>query len=434
MAELQDIAIVNARLVDPATGRDERGSLLIRSGLIAGVVWGGAPPTVAEGTQLIDAGGLVLAPGLIDLRAFLGEPGAEFRETLGTGSQAAAAGGVTTVVCRPDTDPPIDDPAIIDFIKRRARDKAIVNVLPSAALTKGMLGKEITEFGLLLEAGAVAFGDGAKAVRNPQLLRRAMIYARDFDALLMNHVEDPDLRGSGVMNEGEFASRKGLPGIPHEAETVMLERDIRLARATGSRYHAAMISCAESVELVRRAKASGLRVTCGVSINNLTLNENDVGDYRTFCKVSPPLRHEQERLAMVAALAEGVIDVVVSDHDPQDVETKRQPFAEAADGALGIETLLPAALRMVHAGQIGLATLLASLSARPAGLLGLASGRLAVGAPADLALFDPDAPHVVDKRKLKSRAKNSPFDEAKLEGLVRTTLVAGRVVYHDDAV
>ncbi|MBN9369374.1 MAG: amidohydrolase family protein, partial [Comamonadaceae bacterium] len=329
MAETQDIAIVNARLVDPATGRESAGSVLLRNGTIADVEWGAAPAT-GEGVHRIDAKGLVLAPGLIDLRAFLGEPGAEFRETLGTGSHAAAAGGVTTIVCRPDTDPPIDDPAIIDFLQRRARDKAIVNVLPSAALTKGLEGREITEFGLLLEAGAVAFGDGARALRNPQVMRRAMIYAGNFDALIMNHVEDPELRGSGVMNEGEFASRKGLPGIPPEAETVMLERDLRLARATGARYHAAMISCAESVDLVRRAKQDGARVTCGVSINNLTLNENDVGDYRTFCKVSPPLRTEDERLAIVAALAEGVIDVIVSDHDPQYVETKRQPFAEAA--------------------------------------------------------------------------------------------------------
>ncbi|MBN9458384.1 MAG: dihydroorotase [Bosea sp.] len=428
MAETQDIAIVNARLVDPATGREGAGSVLLRNGTIADVEWGAAPAT-GEGVHRIDAKGLVLAPGLIDLRAFLGEPGAEFRETLGTGSHAAAAGGVTTIVCRPDTDPPIDDPAIIDFLQRRARDKAIVNVLPSAALTKGLEGREITEFGLLLEAGAVAFGDGARALRNPQVMRRAMIYAGNFDALIMNHVEDPELRGSGVMNEGEFASRKGLPGIPPEAETVMLERDLRLARATGARYHATMISCAESVDLVRRAKQDGARVTCGVSINNLTLNENDVGDYRTFCKVSPPLRTEDERLAIVAALAEGVIDVIVSDHDPQDVETKRQPFAEAADGALGIETMLPAALRLVQAGQMTLPRLLAALSSKPAGLLALAGGRFAPGAPADLILLDPEAPFVVDKRKLKSRAKNSPFDEARLQGIVQTTFVGGRVVY-----
>ena len=431
MADTQDIAIVNARLIDPATGREGTGSVLIRDGAIASVEWQNAPATGA-GVRRIDAKGQVLTPGLVDLRAFLGEPGAEFRETLGTGSQAAAAGGVTTVVCRPDTNPVIDDPAIIDFVKRRARDKAVVNVLSCAALTKGLEGKEITEFGLLLEAGAVAFCDGAKGLRNPQVMRRAMIYARNFDALIMNHVEDPDLRGSGVMNDGEFASRKGLPGIPIEAETVMLERDIRLARASGARYHAAMISCAESVELVRRAKQDGVRVTCGVSINNLTLNENDVGEYRTFCKVTPPLRHEDDRLAMVAALAEGVIDVVVSDHDPQDVETKRQPFAECADGALGIETMLSAAQRLVQAGQIGLPQLLAALSARPAALIGLSAGRLAVGAPADLVLFDPEAPFVVDKRKLKSRAKNSPFDEARLEGIVAATFVGGRVAYETE--
>lgn len=428
MADTQDIAIVNARLIDPATGREGAGSVLIRNGTIASVEWQSAPAT-DEGVRRIDAKGQVLTPGLVDLRAFLGEPGAEFRETLGTGSQAAAAGGVTTVVCRPDTNPVIDDPAIIDFVKRRARDKAVVNVLSCAALTKGLEGREITEFGLLLEAGAVAFCDGAKGLRNPQVMRRAMIYARNFDALIMNHVEDPDLRGSGVMNDGEFASRKGLPGIPIEAETVMLERDIRLARASGARYHAAMISCAESVEIVRRAKQDGLRVTCGVSINNLTLNENDVGEYRTFCKVTPPLRHEDDRLAMVAALAEGVIDVVVSDHDPQDVETKRQPFSECADGALGIETMLAAAQRMVQAGQIGLPQLLAALSARPAALIGLSAGRLSVGAPADLVLFDPEAPFVVDKRTLKSRAKNSPFDEARLEGIVAMTFVGGRVAY-----
>lgn len=434
MTQARDLAILDASLVDPASGREGRGSVLVREGTIASVVWGEAAPALPEGAERIEGRGLVLAPGLVDMRAFLGEPGAEFRETLGTGSQAAAAGGVTTVLCRPDTDPPIDDPSVIDFIKRRARDKAIVNVLPSAALTKGLFGKEITEFGLLLEAGAVAFSDGAKAVRNPQVMRRAMIYGRDFDALLINHVEDPELRGDGVMNLGEFASRKGLPGIPVEAETVMLERDIRLARATGARYHAAMISCSDSLELIRRAKADGLAVTCGVSINNLCLNENDVGEYRTFCKVSPPLRHEDERLAMVAGVAEGLIDVIVSDHDPQDVETKRQPFAEAANGALGIETLLSASLRLFHAGQIDLPALFAALSGRPAGLLGLDCGRLVAGAPADLILLDPDAPFVVDKRKLKSRAKNSPFDEARLQGMVQVTLVGGVAVYRGEHV
>lgn len=428
MPETPDTVIANAQLVDPAFGRSGRGSVLLRDGAIADVAWGAAPD-VPDDAERIDAQGQIVTCGLVDLRAFLGEPGAEFRETLGTGSHAAAAGGVTTVLCRPDTDPPVDDPAIIDFLQRRARDKAIVNVLPAAALTKGLQGKEITEFGLLLEAGAHAFTDGARGLRNPQVMRRAMIYGRDFDALIMNHVEDPELRGSGVMNEGEFASRKGLPGIPIEAETVMLERDIRLARATKARYHAAMISCAQSVELIRRAKQQGAPITCGVSINNLTLNENDVGEYRTFCKVSPPLRHEDDRLALIEALAEGLIDVIVSDHDPEDVETKRQPFAEAADGALGIETMLSAALRLYHSEQVSLPKLFAALSTRPAALLGLACGRLVPGAPADLILLDPDAPYVVDKMKLKSRAKNSPFDEARMQGIVQKTWVGGRLVY-----
>jgi dihydroorotase len=324
----------------------------------------------------------------------------------------------------------LDDPAIIDFITRRARDTSIVNIRPCAALTKGLLGEEMAEIGLLKEAGAIAFTDGARSVTNAQVMRRALTYARDFDALIIHHVEDPDLAAEGVMNEGEFAARLGLPGIPHEAETVMLERDMRLVRLTGGRYHAAMISTADSAEIMAAAKARGLPVTCGVSINNLALNENDIGDYRTFLKLSPPLRHEDERQAMIRALADGVIDVIVSDHNPQDVETKRLPFAEAADGAVGLETLLSAALRLVHAGQISLPLLLRALSTRPAEILGLPGGRLQRGAPADLIVFDPDAPYVLDKRQLKSLSKNTPFDEARLEGQVTTTMVAGRIVFN----
>ncbi len=434
MLDAMTTLITNARLIDPATNRDGRGALLVRDGHIADVIWGEARPGEPADSQIIDAGGLVLAPGLVDMRAYLGEPGAEYRETLRTGSEAAAVGGVTTVICRADTTPPIDDPSIIDFIKRRARDKAIVNIRSSAALTKGLAGQEITEFGLLIEAGAVAFCDGARSLRSSQIMRRAMIYGRDFDALVMNHVEDAGLVGSGVMAEGEFASRKGLPGIPLDAETVVLERDLRLNRSTGGRYHAAMISCAESAVLMRQARARGQQASCGVSINSLTLNENDVGDYRTFCKLSPPLRHEDERLALVAALADGDIDVIVSDHDPQDVETKRQPFAEAANGAVGLETMLSAALRLVEAGHITLPKLLTLMSSNPARLLGLACGRLAKGAPADLILLDPDEPYVLDKRNLRSRAKNSPFDEARLSGRVRWTMVGGAVVHRADPV
>jgi dihydroorotase len=423
------IVLANARLVDPASGRDGRGHLRLADGVIADIAWGGGAPDGPEGAETIDCAGQVVCPGLVDMRAFVGEPGAEYRETLKTAGEAAAAGGVTTLVCMPDTNPVIDEPAIVDFVKRRARDTAIVNVLPAAALTKGLAGRELAEIGLLQEAGAAAFTDGARSVGNAQVMRRALTYARDFDALIAHHTQDPCLVGDGAMNEGEYASRLGLAGIPREAETVMLERDIRLVRLTGGRYHAAMISCADSAAVIARAKADGLPVTCGVSINHLTLNENDIGDYRTFLKLSPPLRHEQDRLAMVEALAAGTIDVVVSDHNPQDVETKRLPFAEAANGAVGLETLLSAGLRLVHAGQLSLPALLAALSSRPAEILRLSAGRLARGAPADLIGLDPDAAYVLDKADLHSRCKNTPFDEARLDGRVIRTLVAGRVVH-----
>jgi len=423
------ILFKNARLIDPAADREERGGLLVRDGVIQAV---GPQVTDAADAQVIDCAGQVLAPGLIDMRAFIGEPGGPYRETLKSAGEAAAAGGVTTVVSMPDTSPVLDDPAVIDFIVRRARDTSIVNICPAAALTKGLQGQEMAEIGRLKEAGAIAFTDGARSVTNAQVMRRALTYARDFDALIVHHVEDPDLVGQGVMNEGEFASRLGLPGIPREAETIMLERDMRLVRLTGGRYHAAIISCADSADIVRAAKEKGLPVTCGVSINHLALNENDIGDYRTFMKLSPPLRHEDDRQAVIEALADGTIDVIVSDHNPQDVENKRLPFAEAANGAVGLETLLSAALRLVHAGRISLPKLLRALSTKPAEILGLPGGRLSVGAPADLIVFDPDAPYVLDKRELKSLSKNSPFDEARLEGQVSTTMVAGRVVFHRD--
>jgi dihydroorotase len=314
-------------------------------------------------------------------------------------------------------------------VLRRARDTAIVRVHPMAALTKGINGAEMTEIGLLKAAGAVAFTDGAKSVTNAQVMRRALIYARDFDALIVHHTEDPDLVGEGVMNEGEFAARLGLVGVPTTAETVMLERDIRLVALAQSRYHAASITCAESLEVLRRAKDAGLPVTAAASINHLTLNEIDVGSYRTFCKVTPPLRREVDRKALAEALGSGLIDVVMSDHNPQDVETKRLPFAEAAPGAIGIETMLAASLRLVHGGDITLPALLKAMSTRPAELLGLAGGTLRPGSPADVVVFDPDAPWVLDRDDLKSKCKNTPFDEARLTGRVVRTIVAGRTVY-----
>lgn len=423
------LLLANARLIDPQSGRDEQGGLLIVDGRIADLGprlgAGDAPP----GAEIIDCAGLVVTPGLIDMRAFIGEPGAEYRETIRSASEAAAAGGVTTIICMPDTTPAIDDPAVVDFLMRRARDTSLVNVHPAAALTKGLAGQEMTEIGLLQEAGAIAFTDGARSVTNAQVFRRALAYGRPFDALIIHHVEEPSLVGEGVMNEGEFASRLGLPGVPKEAETVMLERDMRLVRLTRGRYHASVISCADSLAILRRAKAEGLPVTAGTSINHLTLNENDIGDYRTFLKLSPPLREEAERRAMVEALAEGLIDVIVSDHNPQDVETKRQPFTESADGAVGLETMLSAGLRLVESGDVPLMRLLHALSTRPAEILGLDAGRLAVGSPADLIAVDLDQPWVVDAARLKSRAKNTPFDEARMTGRVILTLVAGRIVH-----
>jgi dihydroorotase len=421
--------LTGAELIDPDTLKVGRGALIVRDGHIAGVSWGQTPEKPSD-AEAIDCGGQVLAPGLIDMRAFIGEPGGPYRETLKSAGEAAAAGGVTTVVSMPDTSPALDDPAVIDFIVRRARDTSIVNILPAAALTKGLKGEEMAEIGRLKEAGAIMFTDGARSVTNAQVMRRALTYARDFDALIVHHVEDPNLVGPGVMNEGEFASRLGLPGIPREAETIVLERDIRLVRLTGARYHAAMISCADSAEIMRNAKANGLPVTCGVSINHLALNENDIGDYRTFLKLSPPLRHEDDRQAMIEALADGTIDVIVSDHNPQDVENKRLPFAEAADGAVGLETLLSAGLRLVHADRISLPKLLRALSTKPAEILGLEAGRLKIGAPADLIVFDPEAPYVLDRNQLKSLSKNTPFDEARLEGQVTITMVAGRIVFN----
>jgi dihydroorotase len=363
------------------------------------------------------------------MRAFLGEPGAEHRESIATGSQAAAAGGVTTVVSMPDTNPVVDDPAIVDYLLRRARDTAIVNIHPAAALTKGMRGEEMTEIGLLKQAGALYFTDGARTISNARVLLRALTYARDFDALIVHHTEDPDLAGNGVMNAGEFASRLGLSGRPIEAETIILERDARLVRLTKSRYHAAAITNRDSLDIVNRSKNDGLAFTCSTTINHLSFNEGDIGDYRTFFKVTPPLRGEADRIALAEAVKSGLIDVIVSDHNPQDAEQKRQPFAEASDGALGIETMLTGGLRLVHSGDLSLPTLLRAMSTRPAELLGLPGGRLQKGAPADLILFDPDEPFVLDPATLHSKSKNTPFDEARLQGRVLRTLVAGRTVY-----
>ena len=429
LSDRRPILLANARIIDPSRELDFPGDLLIADGAIREAKRGIGAAGVPEGTEVVDCRGKILAPGLIDMRAFIGEPGGEHRETIASASQAAAAGGVTTIVCQPDTTPPIDDATMVDFVQRRARDTGIVHVQPMAAMTKGLKGEEMAEIGLLKAAGAVAFTDGTRSVTNAQLMRRVLLYARDFDVLVVHHTEDPVLVGEGVMNEGEFAARLGLIGVPKAAETIMLERDLRLVDLTEGRYHAASITCAESIAVLRRAKEGGLAVTASASINHLTLNEIDVGQYRTFFKLTPPLRIEDDRKALVAAVEEGLIDVVMSDHNPQDVEVKRLPFAEAAPGAIGIETMLPAGLRLVHSGELKLMTLLKALSTRPAELLGLAGGTLRAGAPADLVVIDPDVPWVLDRDELKSKCRNTPFDEARMQGRAVRTIVAGRTVY-----
>ncbi|HEY2758991.1 MAG TPA: dihydroorotase [Pseudolabrys sp.] len=429
LSDRRPILLANARIADPSRDLDIVGDLLIADGVIREAKKGIGAAGVPEGTDIIDCRGKLVAPGLVDMRAFIGEPGAGYRETFASASQAAAAGGVTTIICQPDTSPAIDDPATVDFVLRRARDTAVVHVHPMAAITKGLEGLEMTEIGLLKAAGAVAFTDGEKSVTNAQVMRRVLTYARDFDALIVHHTEDPHLVGDGVMNEGEFAARLGLLGIPSAAETVMLERDTRLVALTGGRYHAASVTCAESLAVLRRAKDGGLNVTASASINHLTLNENDIGPYRTFLKVSPPLRAERDRKALVEALRSGLIDVVMSDHNPQDVETKRLPFAEAAPGAIGLETMLIAGLRLVHNDELDLLTLLRAMSTRPADLLGLPGGSLKSGAPADVIVVDMDVPWVVDPDELKSKSKNTPFDEARMQGRVVRTIVAGRTIY-----
>jgi len=429
LTDRRPILLANARVIDPSRDFDGVGDVLIADGMIRDLKRGIGAAGIPEGTDIINCAGKIVAPGLVDMRAFVGEPGFSHRETFASASQAAASGGITTIICQPGTEPVIDNSATVDFVLRRARDTAIVNIHPMAALTKGLQGKEMTEIGLLKAAGAVAFSDGDKSVRNAQVMRRALTYASDFDALIVHHPEDPDLVGEGVMNEGEFAARLGLMGIPDAAEAVILERDMRLVALTGGRYHAAAISCIASLEILKRAREAGLAVSASVSINHVTLNENDIGPYRTFLKLTPPLRTESDRRALVEALATGLVDVIMSDHNPQDVEVKRLPFAEAASGAVGLQTMLPAALRLIHNGEMEWKTLIRALSTRPAELLGLPGGSLRPGAPADVIVIDADVPWVLDRDDLKSLCKNTPFDEARFSGRVVRTIVGGRTVY-----
>jgi dihydroorotase len=421
----------NARLLDPQSGLDRTGSLLVADGKIAAIDprAGGAITDAVE----IDCQGHCLAPGLVDMRVELREPGQEHVETLESGSAAAVAGGVTTMVALPNTEPVIDDVALVEFVARRAREIGRTHIRTYAAATRGMKGREITEIGLLQLAGAVAFTDAHVAIADALVMRRALSYARTFDALLIQHPEEPALAAGGAITEGETATRLGLPGITPAAEVIMVERDLRLVEITGGRYHVAHVSTAAAIEAIRRAKAQGLPVTCDTAPAYFALNETAVGEYRTFAKLSPPLRREEDRRAVVDGLKDGTIDAIASDHSPHPQDAKRQPFTSAEAGIIGLETLLPLTLELVHNRHLTLLQALRALCQRPAEILRLPAGRLAEGAPADLVLFDLDRPGKIAVEAFRSKSKNSPFDGRPIQGRVLRTLVEGRLVFGADA-
>ncbi|PIE16517.1 MAG: dihydroorotase [Rhodobacterales bacterium] len=426
---MTDLHLINARLIDPETGGDEIGHLTVSDGRIAQISYDAAP----KGGQQVDCLGKCLAPGIVDIGVKVCEPGERHKESYRTAGRAAAAGGVTTAITRPDTQPAIDSPEVLEFVARRARDVAQVKMLPMAALTKKREGREMVEVGFLQDAGAVAFTDCDHVVENTKVFARCLAYTRSLNALVIAHPQELILSKGAAVTSGRFASMRGLPAVSPMAERLGLERDLALVEMTGARYHADNLSSACALPALQRAKQAGLDVTAGASIHHLTLNELDVGDYRTFFKVKPPLRSESDRQALVAAVASGLIDVISSMHTPQDEESKRLPYQEAASGAVALETLLPAAMRLYHAGDLDLPTLFRAMSLNPAKRLGLDCGRLAVGAPADLVWFDPDAAFVMDRFALQSKSKNTPFDEQNMQGKVLATYVDGVEIYRREA-
>jgi dihydroorotase len=415
----------NARLLDPEAGLDSPGELLVEGDRIAAV----GPNLVGSDAEIVDLAGLCLAPGLVDMRVQLREPGAEHMESIESGGHAAAAGGVTTMVALPNTEPPVDDVSVVEFLARRAREARLAKVHTYAAATKGLKGRELTEMGLLAANGAVGFTDGVKAIADALVMRRVLAYARSFDQLIIQHPEEPSLGGAGEVTEGEVATRLGLAGIPVEAELIMVERDLRLVALTGARYHVAHVSTGSAIEAIRQAKAAGLPVTCDTAPPYFALNETAIGDYRTFAKVSPPLRCEADRQAVVAGLRDGTIDAIASDHAPWDQDSKRLPFSSASYGIVGLETLLPLSLELYHNRHLPLLEVLRRLTVGPARILGLEAGTLRPGAPADLVVFDPDASWRINTDKFRSKSKNAPFDGRPVQGRVERTIVDGREIF-----
>jgi dihydroorotase len=422
-----DTLFTGVRLVDPGAGLDQVGDLLIRDGKIVDLGAGLGKP---DGAAVVDGrGSAVLCPGLVDMRAALGEPGHEYRETVASAADAAAAGGITTLAALPDTLPAIDNPALVRLLRARGEETGSLTIVPYGAATRGCRGEELAEFGLLREAGAIAFTDGARAIGSARTMRLALAYARGFDAFVVQHPEEPTLATGGVATEGALATRLGLPAIPAAAEAIMVARDIRLAALTGGAVHFAHVSTAETLALVRRAKGDGVRVTCDAAPPYFLLNETAIGDFSTTARLSPPLRSEADRLAVLTALTDGTIDAIASDHQPRDADDKRLPFAQAAPGGAGLATLLALTLAIVHAGNVDLAAALALLTARPAALLGAEAGRLTRGAAADLCLFDAEAAWRIEAGKLPGKAQNTPFDGQPTEGRVIGTWKAGRRVF-----
>jgi dihydroorotase len=428
---LRDTLIAGARVIDPASGLDRIADVLIQAGLIADIAQGLSAP---EGAETVAAEGAVLCPGLVDMRAELGEPGREYRETIKSVARAAAAGGITTLVALPDSVPAIDDPALVRLLRARGEETGTLTILPYGAVTRGCAGEQLAELGLLREAGAVGFSDGGRAIGPARLMRLALSYARGFGGIVVQHPEEPSLAEGGAATEGELATRLGLPAIPAIAEAIQVARDIALARLTGGHVHFAHVSTAAALDLIRAAKDEGarnggLRVTCDTAPPYFDLNEIAIGEFRTYAKLSPPLRTEADRRAVVAGLADGTIDAVASDHQPRDADDKRQPFALASAGGAGLMTLLPITLAQVHGGAISLPRAVALMTAGPAEVLGLPQGRLARGGLADLCLFQPERAWKIEAGKMPGKAQNTPFDGRAVEGRVIGTWKAGRRVF-----